>query len=157
VTVNRVAKAAVEPQGEGRLFERSGAGGLIDDQESRERILLAAARLFANKGYAGAAVREIVDAAGVTKPTLYYYFKNKEELYVQLMDRAMGTCPVNCSRPSRSPGCWSGRGRSVPKWPIMKSVWGSSRNWSPSSKRGINRGWNSGVIPFGKSKPSPAS
>jgi AcrR family transcriptional regulator len=89
--VNRVAKAAVKHQVEGRLFERSGVVRPIADRESRERILLAAARLFANKGYAGTAVREIVDAARVTKPTLYYYFKNKEELYLQLMDRAMGT------------------------------------------------------------------
>jgi AcrR family transcriptional regulator len=46
---------------------------------------------LANKGYAGTAVRDIVAAAGVTKPTLYYYFKNKEDLYVRLMDYATAT------------------------------------------------------------------
>jgi AcrR family transcriptional regulator len=52
---------------------------------------MAAAALFANKGYAGTSVREIVEAAWVTKPTLYYYFKNKEDLFVKLMDMAMET------------------------------------------------------------------
>jgi AcrR family transcriptional regulator len=56
--------------------------------ETRERILMAAGSLFANKGYAGTSVREIVETAGVTKPTLYYYFKGKEDLYLQLMDMA---------------------------------------------------------------------
>ena len=73
------------------IFERHVGDGIEADQETRERILLAAASLFANKGYAGTAVREIVAAAGVTKPTLYYYFKNKEDLYVQLMDHATET------------------------------------------------------------------
>jgi AcrR family transcriptional regulator len=45
------------------------------------RILLNALEHFSNFGYAGASVREITHAAHVTKPTLYYYFKNKEELY----------------------------------------------------------------------------
>ncbi len=61
------------------------------EQKNRERIFLAAAGLFASKGYAATPVREIVDAAGVTKPTLYYYFKNKEDLYIQLIDLAMTT------------------------------------------------------------------
>jgi TetR/AcrR family transcriptional regulator len=61
------------------------------EQRNRERIFLTAAGLFANKGYAGTPVREIVEAAGVTKPTLYYYFKNKEDLYIQLIDLAMTT------------------------------------------------------------------
>ncbi len=65
------------------LFNRIWWSDTDRDQETRGRILLAAASLFANKGYAGTAVREIVAAAGVTKPTLYYYFKNKEDLYVR--------------------------------------------------------------------------
>jgi TetR/AcrR family transcriptional regulator len=71
-----------------RLFE-GGVPDALAEQENRERILMAAAALFAGKGYAGTAIREIVEAAGVTKPTLYYYFKNKEDLYVKLMDEAM--------------------------------------------------------------------
>ena len=43
-----------------------------------EGILQAAVRLFARKGYEATSTREIVEAAGVTKPMIYYYFKNKE-------------------------------------------------------------------------------
>ena len=39
-----------------------------------------AARLFATRGYDATSVREIVEAAGVTKPTLYYHFGSKEGL-----------------------------------------------------------------------------
>ena len=44
-------------------------------------ILLSALECFSKRGYTGASVREITQAAKVTKPTLYYYFSNKEELY----------------------------------------------------------------------------
>lgn len=51
----------------------------------RQRLLDAALQLFSSKGYAATSVRELVEAAGVTKPVLYYYFKNKEGLYLALM------------------------------------------------------------------------
>src|SRR5258708_6188212 len=43
-------------------------------------IARAAARLFAERGYDATSVREIVEAAGGAKPTLYYYFRSKEGL-----------------------------------------------------------------------------
>lgn len=58
------------------------------DPGARERLLQAATEVFAQKGYATATVREIVEAAGVTKPVLYYYFGSKEGLYLALMQEA---------------------------------------------------------------------
>lgn len=55
------------------------------DGEARERILVAAVELFASKGYAATSVREIVSAAGVTPPVLYYHFRSKEGLFLELM------------------------------------------------------------------------
>ena len=55
---------------------------------TREKILKVALRQFADQGYAATSVQDIVDAAKVTKPTLYYYFKNKAALYQALVDRA---------------------------------------------------------------------
>lgn len=55
----------------------------------RERLLAAAAELFSDKGFSATTTREIVASAGVTKPVLYYYFKNKEGIYLALMHRAM--------------------------------------------------------------------
>ena len=51
--------------------------------DSRRRILDAATHLFAHRGYGSTSVREVVERAGVTKPTLYYWFENKESLYLQ--------------------------------------------------------------------------
>ncbi|MGZ8428078.1 MAG: TetR/AcrR family transcriptional regulator [Candidatus Deferrimicrobiaceae bacterium] len=55
------------------------------DVAARERLLKSATGLFTRKGYSGTTVREIVAAAGVTKPVLYYYFRNKEGIYLELM------------------------------------------------------------------------
>jgi TetR/AcrR family transcriptional regulator len=43
-------------------------------------IARVAARLFATQGYDATSVREIVEGAGVAKPTLYYYYRSKEGL-----------------------------------------------------------------------------
>jgi AcrR family transcriptional regulator len=48
-------------------------------------IARVAARLFAQRGYDATSVREIVEAAGVAKPTLYYYFRSKEGLAQALL------------------------------------------------------------------------
>ncbi len=50
-----------------------------------KRLLEAALCLFSQKGYDGASVREIIEEAGVTRPVLYYHFKNKEDLFRQLV------------------------------------------------------------------------
>ncbi|MBI5015452.1 MAG: TetR/AcrR family transcriptional regulator [Deltaproteobacteria bacterium] len=60
------------------------------DSEARGRLLAAATDLFARKGYAATAVREIVAAAGVSPPVLYYHFGNKEGLFLELMREAWG-------------------------------------------------------------------
>jgi TetR/AcrR family transcriptional regulator len=88
----------------GLLFSQEPGAHPLDEHQNRDRILLAAASLFANKGYAGTSVREIVETAGVTKPTLYYYFKNKEELYVRLMDLAVETFCWVLSQSVNRPG-----------------------------------------------------
>ncbi len=49
-----------------------------------------AARLFADRGFDATSVREIVEAAGVTKPTLYYHFGSKQGLAEALLTRPMG-------------------------------------------------------------------
>lgn len=61
------------------------------DLKVRERLLQAAVELFARKGYATTSVNEIVAAAGVTKPILYYYFNNKEGIYIEILNDAYGS------------------------------------------------------------------
>ena len=45
-------------------------------------------RPFADRGYAGTSVQDIVDQAKVAKPMLYYYFESKAGLYQALIDNA---------------------------------------------------------------------
>ena len=58
------------------------------DSSTRHQVLHAALKIFADCGYEGTSVQDIVEAARVTKPTLYYYFGNKAELYQALVDYA---------------------------------------------------------------------
>ena len=51
----------------------------------RERILAAAKSLFIQHGYHGLAMRQISEAVGVSKPAVYYHFKDKEELFVAII------------------------------------------------------------------------
>lgn len=52
--------------------------------EKRERILCAAEELFAQQGYANTTMEQIVTALGMTKPFVYYYFRNKQEIFETL-------------------------------------------------------------------------
>jgi TetR/AcrR family transcriptional regulator len=54
--------------------------------DNRSALLAHALRLFAARGYDGVGVQEIVDVAGVTKPTLYHYFGSKRGLLEALLD-----------------------------------------------------------------------
>lgn len=71
------------PAGEGR--KTAGRRWRGDDRAARERLLSSAIAFFNRKGYAATTVREIVADAGVTKPVLYYYFRNKEGIFLELM------------------------------------------------------------------------
>lgn len=55
----------------------------MNETDAKSRILAVATRLFGEKGFDATSVREVVDAAGVTKPTLYYWFENKEALFLE--------------------------------------------------------------------------
>ncbi|BEP94876.1 TetR/AcrR family transcriptional regulator [Acidovorax sp. sif1233] len=52
--------------------------------EKRERILRAAEALFDAQGYANTTIEQIVQKLGVTKPFVYYYFRNKQEIFETL-------------------------------------------------------------------------
>src|SRR5262249_37937952 len=53
--------------------------------DASARIRRAAFRLFGHKGYSRTSIQDIADAADVQKSILYYYFRNKEELYLALL------------------------------------------------------------------------
>jgi len=55
--------------------------------DNQENLLTCALDLFAARGYDAVGVKEIVDAAGVTKPTLYHYFGSKRGLLDAVLER----------------------------------------------------------------------
>jgi AcrR family transcriptional regulator len=57
-----------------------------NSDQTRERIVAAAARLFYNEGIRAASVDAIAEKAGVTKKTLYYHFRSKDELIAAYLE-----------------------------------------------------------------------
>ncbi|GAA4233523.1 AcrR family transcriptional regulator [Streptosporangium album] len=49
-------------------------------------ILRVALRLFTEKGFEGTSIRDISSALGMTKSSLYYHFRNKEEIVASLVE-----------------------------------------------------------------------
>ena len=60
---------------------RASAEGYARGDETRQRIIAAAIKLFGEQGFTGASTRDIAAAAGVNPPALQYYFENKEGVY----------------------------------------------------------------------------
>ncbi len=58
--------------------------------DKEERILKAAIRVFARKGFFNARISEIAKEAGVADGTIYLYFQNKYDLLISILEREMG-------------------------------------------------------------------
>jgi len=69
-----------------------------------DRILKTALELFSTKGYDATSVREICEAAGITKPTLYHFYRSKEGLYRVLVDGTLDEFQGELSARLSAPG-----------------------------------------------------
>ena len=58
-------------------------------QANYERILQAAAALFADKGYHGTSMNDIVERSGLSKGAIYGHFESKEHLFLTLQERQL--------------------------------------------------------------------
>jgi len=56
---------------------------------SREKILDAAERLFAQRGFSGIGMREVAEAAGLGKSSLFHHFHSKADLYAAVVGRIL--------------------------------------------------------------------
>jgi AcrR family transcriptional regulator len=56
-------------------------------EETREQVLAAAARVFARRGFHATSLEAIADEAGYSRGAVYYNFADKEELFLELLDR----------------------------------------------------------------------
>ena len=55
--------------------------------ETREEVLAAASRVFARSGFHGASLDAVAEEAGFSRGAVYYNFADKEELFLELLDR----------------------------------------------------------------------
>jgi AcrR family transcriptional regulator len=72
---------------------------LLLDHENAERILEEGWRLFQQKGYRGVTVDELCARCQLSKPTLYYYFQDKENLFVQVLQNKLHGFRAAAERP----------------------------------------------------------
>jgi AcrR family transcriptional regulator len=56
-------------------------------EDTREEILAAAAGVFARHGFQGTSIDAVAEAAGFSRGAVYYNFSDKEELFLELLDR----------------------------------------------------------------------
>jgi AcrR family transcriptional regulator len=61
--------------------------GQSDSESSREKLIVSAERLFADRGFDGVSVRDIANAAGVNSALVGYYFRGKEGLLSEVYTR----------------------------------------------------------------------
>ena len=69
-------------------------------EATRQKVLESAEHVFGEKGYHGASVTEITQAAGVAQGTFYLYFRGKKEIFLDLVDtlgRSLGAATLEAS------------------------------------------------------------
>lgn len=71
-----------------RAPKRAAPGRGHDPEMTRQNILAVATKEFAEKGYSGARVDEIADHTNTSKRMIYYYFEDKEGLFVAVLEEA---------------------------------------------------------------------
>ncbi|KPK79359.1 MAG: hypothetical protein AMS25_12960 [Gemmatimonas sp. SM23_52] len=67
-------------------------------EQKLERLLAAAAEIFAEKGYHHASIRDLSRRAGVSLSGIYYYFSSKDELLFMIQDRSLRTVLAELKR-----------------------------------------------------------
>jgi AcrR family transcriptional regulator len=71
-------------------------GARMPRSERRAQLLESALEVFVRQGYHAAAMDDIADRAGVSKPVLYQHFPGKLELYLALVDTSCDQIIENC-------------------------------------------------------------
>ena len=84
--------------------EKSARKAKGDGHLRRAEILSAAERIFIAQGYEGATIRKIADEVGVSSTALYMHFQDKDQILLEICDRAMGELLASTLSISTSPG-----------------------------------------------------
>ncbi|MEA5593343.1 TetR/AcrR family transcriptional regulator [Rivularia sp. UHCC 0363] len=65
---------------------------VVTNTDTKEQILNVAERLFAEKGFAGTTLRNVIREAGVNIAAVHYHFGSKEELFIAVLRRVARQC-----------------------------------------------------------------
>ncbi|GAB2700064.1 TetR/AcrR family transcriptional regulator [Nocardia thraciensis] len=68
------------------MSARSTAGHVVAGGGTKEAIREAAIRLFSSKGFDQTSLREVADAVGITKASLYYHYASKKDLLLAILE-----------------------------------------------------------------------
>ncbi len=77
-------------------------GGRMPRRERRVQLLESALEVFVAQGFHAAAMDDIAERAGVSKPVLYQHFPGKLDLYLALLDASCDNVIDNCRRALQS-------------------------------------------------------
>ena len=78
------------------LDQQRPRGGRLPRKQRRAQLLDSALQIFVAQGYHAAAMDDIAERAGVSKPVLYQHFPGKLELYLALLDASCDAIIDNC-------------------------------------------------------------
>ena len=78
------------------LATARGRGARLPRKERRAQLLESALEVFVAQGFHSAAMDDIAERAGVSKPVLYQHFPGKLDLYLALLDRSCDAIIDNC-------------------------------------------------------------
>src|SRR6266571_4436688 len=85
-SVPQTTAARARRRGQARKRPR---GNAVTSEPTRERILSAAAQLFAEQGFAHASMPAIASLSGITAGAIYRHFESKAELLLEVVKRAL--------------------------------------------------------------------
>jgi AcrR family transcriptional regulator len=77
---------------------------MTSESGGRDAILDTSAKLFSQQGYKEVSIRDIAQACGMTNAALYYHFKNKEDLFLAMLERDHEKTLVALREAAHGPG-----------------------------------------------------
>lgn len=75
-----------------------------DRADKREAVLLAAVRMFNARGYHAASLDDVAASLGISKPTIYHYLGNKEQVLVECVNRGLSMLREAADTAMSAPG-----------------------------------------------------
>lgn len=100
MTVSIVKRKAAIPAAHLKAF----ANRRRDPGTKREAVLHTALRIFMERGYWQTSLNDIAEKLKITKPALYHYFHNKEEIYLECYRRGIALVEEDLEQIRRHPG-----------------------------------------------------